>query len=168
MAATVDIIYSLKEDEIYRSLKKSGFYKTSGMKMIIENILLAGFGVYFLFAFIQDTSSILNLVLAIVCIVFMGVIIVVPTMDMKRQAKKQADGKEIKMRISPQKITIGDGEKQWSIPLDGTSKSKIVDNELIAIITPKKQLVVLPVRAIPRDRTYELQSRIFDGTSEAK
>lgn len=164
MAAAIDLVYTLEEKEVFRALKKSGIYKTSGKRAIIEDIILFVFGLYFIFSFALDTSNYFYLVMGIICFVFMLLIYLVPTLDMKRQSKKQSGDRPIKMRLMTSKIILSDGEKEWTIPLDGTSKCRIIDENLILIITPDKQLVVLPVRVIPREKTYEIQSRIFDGT----
>lgn len=163
MAAAIDFSYSLEEEEIYKSLKYSGLYKTTGKRAIIENAVLFAMGAMFVASYFQSRSN-FNLIIGIICFIFIGVIAIVPTADMKSQAKKQA-GKEIKMHLTMNKMIMKDDEDQWTIPLDGTSKCRIVDNEkLILIITPDKQLISVPVRALPADRSYEIQSRIYEGS----
>ena len=84
---------------------------------------------------------------------------------MKKQSKNSS--KELKMHLTVSKITMSDGKNTWGIPLDGTSRYKLVDNDkLILIKTPDRQLVVLPPRAIPREMTVEIQSRSFSGMVE--
>lgn len=168
MASSIDLIYTLEEKEAYTALKKSGLYKTSGKRAVIENIILALFAVFFFYGHFSNPGGWFNLVMGIVCVAFIIFINVVPAFDMKKQAKLSSQGKKLKMHLTPNKLTMSDGENSWSIPLDGSSKYKLVDDDrLILIITPERQMAVLPTRAIPRELTVEIQSRIFGGMRES-
>lgn len=160
---TVEIDYKLQKEDVLKAMKVSGYYKTVGKRRIIENILLGIFAVVFGYSYFTS-GDIFNLVLAITCVVFIVVIIVVPNTDMAYKSAKLAENKSFKMRVTPQKITVNDGEEQWAIPLDGTSRCKVVENKFIAVMTPQKQLVVLPVDAIPSDVSEQVQTMIFEGT----
>lgn len=164
MASTIEMAYTLKEEEIYRSLKKSGIYKTTGSRMVIENCLLLACGGFFVYSCIKE-FSVLSLVLAFISFAFMAVVTLVPAHEMKKQARAQA-GKEIRLRISPQKLSMEDQEKKWEIKLDGTARYRILD-DLILLITPDRSLVVLPTGAFPKEDKSEIQRRIFEGTTEA-
>lgn len=167
MASSIDLFYTLEEQEAYIGLKKSGLYKNTGKRALIENIVLAVFALFFFYGQFTNGDGWFNLVMGIVCVVFIIILNVVPVIDMKKQAKISSSGKELKMHLTLNKITMSDGKNTWSIPLDGTSKYKLVDNDkLILIKTPDRQLVVLPTRAIPREMTVEIQSRIFGGMRE--
>ena len=165
MAAAIDLFYTLTEDELYTALKKSGLYKGTGKKMIIEDVLLVIFAVYFVFSFVTD-HNVFMLIMAIISVIFMEILTLAPYLSMKKQAKLLANGKPIKMHLLPQKMVMDDGEKKWDIKLNESSSCRIIDDKLITVITPDKQLVIIPVRAIPREISYEVQSRIFDGTVE--
>ena len=166
MAKTIDLIYTLDEKEAYTAIKKSGIYKNTGKRAIIENIVLAVFSFFFFYGqFSGSNEGWFNLIMGILCIVFIVVLNVIPAAAMKKQAKNSS--RELKMHLTVSKITMSDGKNTWGIPLDGTSRYKLVDNDkLILIKTPDRQLVVLPTRAIPREMTVEIQSRIFEGMVE--
>ena len=46
------------------------------------------------------------------------IMIFLPDIRIKQDAKRNANGKEICMEIYPHKIEMGRGENQWEIPLD--------------------------------------------------
>ncbi len=168
MASSIDLIYTLEEQEALTAMKKSGLYKGTGKKALIENIILAVFAVIFFYSHFTQKNGWFNLIMAILCVVFLVVLNLIPYLSMKKMARESSKGTELKMHLTVAKITMSDGKNSWSIPLDGTSKYKLVDNDkLILIITPSRQLVVLPVRAIPRELTVEIQSRIFGGMTQA-
>ena len=168
MAKIIDLIYTLDEKEAYTAIKKSGMYKNTGKRAIIENIILAVFAFFFFYAYFANHTNgegFFNLVMGILCLVFIVVLNVIPITAMKKQSKNSS--KELKMHLTVSKITMSDGKNTWGIPLDGTSRYKLVDDDkLILIKTPDRQLVVLPTRAIPREMTVEIQSRIFGGMVE--
>lgn len=165
MASSIEFTYSLREDDIYKALKKSGIYKTSGSRMVIENILLLVCGGFFIYSCVKE-FSVLSLVLAAVSFGFMAVVTFVPAHEMKKQAKAQAN-KEIRLRVTPQRLCLEDEEKKWEIRLDGTANYKILD-DLILLITADKGLAVLPTKAFPGEYASEIQAKIFAGTKESR
>lgn len=166
MASAIDLYYNLELDEIYKAYLASGLYKQTGKKAIIEDIILAVFGVYFTFSYINNTKQYFNLIMAVICFVVAIVLVILPRIVLKKQCREFADGRTIKMHILPHKLAMDDGAQHWDIKLDKTSQSKTVNNELILIITPEKQLVILPVRAIPKNMLEGIQDIIFDGTKD--
>lgn len=161
------IIFTPTEDEIYRALNKSGIYKTSGKRMIIENIILLAFCVYFIVSFCINMTDFFALVMAVICAVLTFVIWFVPHNDMKKQAKSGSK-EEIRLSISEQMIKVGSGEKEWTLPLDGSCTEKTIDEDILALRTPKNDLLIIPKRAIPGDKTEEITGYIKKGCSPAK
>lgn len=161
MSSTLYAEYRLTEEQIYTALKKSGMYKTSGKRVIVENLLLLACAGYFIYECIVSFSA-FSLIMALVSLIFMAVITFVPAISMKRLARQQA-GKNVKMWISPKKILMEDDEKKWEIQLDGTIEYKIVE-DIIVLVTENKGFVIIPTKSLPKDTMTEIQTMIFNGT----
>lgn len=163
MAKEIELSYQLCKQDIYKAMKISGYYKTVGIRRVVENALLGVFAAIFGYSYFAK-GDLFNLLMAIICLIFIVVIIVVPNSDMAHKSARMAETKEFKMSVGERKLKIEDGEQSWSLPLDGSCRCKLIENRIIAIMTPEKQLVVLPIAAIPQEQSEEVQARIYGGT----
>lgn len=164
MAAPItELKYKLNKKDIYRAMKQSGYYKTVGVRRVVENVLLGVFTVIFGYSFFEK-GDVFNLVMAIICLVMMALIIFVPNSDMAHKSARLAEQKEFSVQIFPHSLMVSDGEQRWELPLDGSCRCKVVDKRLLAIMTPEKQLIVLPLEAIPQEHTAAVQTAIYEGT----
>lgn len=164
MAASIEFKYTLQKEDILKAMTKSGYYKHLGVRRIIEICILIVFFFIFGISYFTMGYDIFNLFMAIVCLVFLMVVLVVPRANMVAKTARMAEGKNFSMRVSPSKITVENGEEEWAIPLDNSARCKLIENRIIAIMTAEKQLVVLPVAAIPKDQSTQVQTMIYEGT----
>lgn len=143
--------YTLTEQEIFDGLRLSGIYKTSGKRALIESILLAVFAAIFLATYIWK-QDVFSLVMAIVSLVLLALLFLVPTVDMKRQAKNCQ--RDVKLKLYAKSVFIETAEGSQTIALDSTSKRKAVGKKGAQLITVRPDtggLLVIPLRAIPMD-----------------
>lgn len=158
----IKVRYVLEKDEILTCLKHSGFYKTTGLRAIIETIVLAiAFLIFFASFCVYATAN--NLVMSIVSLLLIAAIWLVPNIGMKKRSEELADGREIAMQIYPDEIQIGEGTHAWSIELDGTSRLAEFDG-VIAIFTPEERIAALPVRVIDPADLPDIQAMLVAGT----
>ena len=165
MAASIAFRYTLRREEIYQALKKSGIYHGSGFRVAAENILLFACGAFFVYACVKE-FSLFNLAMALISFGFMALVTLVPVFAMNRQAKEQAE-KEITALVSPQKVVLEREGEKWEIPLDGSAQY-LAEDGYILLITPRRELAVLPVRAFPEGSGQEAKERIFAGARRKK
>ena len=158
----IKLKYSLKSKEIFYALMKTQYTSTRIALSIIAVALSAVVVVGFLIR-INTTGETGMAWLVLLCGILMIVISVVPTAEMKHHSKKMADGNEIKMKIYPDHIQMGHEDKQWEIPLDGTSERTIFQNLMILYIGGKN-MVILPIRCVEPNVLPEVQAMIFAGT----
>jgi hypothetical protein len=158
----IKVRYVLEKDEILTCLKHSGFYKTTGLRAIIETIVLAiAFLIFFASFCVYTTVN--NLVMSIVSLLLIAAIWLVPNIGMKKRSEELADGREIAMQIYPDEIQIGEGTRAWSIELDGTSRLAEFDG-VIAIFTPEGRIAALPMRVIDPADLPDIQAMLVAGT----
>lgn len=158
----IKVRYTLGKEEILTCLKHSGFYKTTGLRAIVETIVLAlAFLIFFASFCVYTTAN--NLVMSIVSLLLIGAIWLVPHIGMKKRAEELADGTEIAMQIFPDEIQIGEGKRAWSIELDGTSRLAEFDG-MLAVFTPEERVAALPVRAIDPADLPDIQAMLAAGT----
>lgn len=148
--ASLNFSYTLTEQEVYDGLRLSGLYKSAGKRGVVETVLLAVFLVFFVgtYAIQRDTFS---LVMAIVSAAVLSALILVPRLDMKRQARKgQLD---IKLRVYPDKLYVETEKGSQRVLLDGSSKVKAVGKkqQMVLVNIAEGGLLVIPVRAVPKD-----------------
>ena len=112
----------------------------------------------------QNRSSNQNFTfLAVVCAAVVVLIGALPTCTMWVHSKKYADGHEVRMKIYPDHIEMGQVEKKWEIPLDGTTERAVFKNLMILYIG-SKNMVILPLRCVEPTVLPEVQAMIFAGT----
>lgn len=101
--------------------------------------------------------------LFVTCIVLILLIPGLPLLRILFQSRQLADGKESRMKIYPDHISMGSEETQWEIPLDGTCERTVFHN-LVILYIGDKNMVVLPVRCVEPSVLPEVQGMIFAGT----
>ena len=158
----IKVSYILNKEEILTCLKHSGFYKTTGLRAVVETVVLGlAFLIFFASFCVYTTAN--NLVMSILSLLLIGAIWLVPHIGMKRRAEELADGREIAMQIFPDEIQIGEGSRAWSIELDGTSRLAEMDG-ILAVFTPEERIAALPVRAIDPADLPDIQAMLVAGT----
>ena len=142
----VKLSYVLTEEEIRTCMRGTQFGKRRKRRMRIELVvfsaLLLGFLVFF---FLKRNPD--NLFFATVCAAMIFIMIFLPDIRIKQDAKRNANGKEICMEIYPHKIEMGRGENQWEIPLDGSCKSAIYQKNIV-VYFKGDDMVILPMRCV--------------------
>ena len=163
MAATVELLYTLTEKEIYDGLNASGVFQLSKKKLFIECAIIIFCTVFFGYMTITDFQWYYPCLMA-AAVLFMLFLIYAPKLNIKKQAKAM-DGKNVRLRVMMEKLTVIDGDKSWEIKLDNKSYHKIHKNNIV-IITKNNSVLIIPAKAFPPERSSELQARILGGTKE--
>ena len=152
----------LTEEEIRTCMRGTQFGKRRKRRMRIELVvfsaLLLGFLVFF---FLKRNPD--NLFFATVCAAMIFIMIFLPDIRIKQDAKRNANGKEICMEIYPHKIEMGRGENQWEIPLDGSCKSAIYQKNIV-VYFKGDDMVILPMRCVEPSVLPEVRAMIQAGT----
>ena len=104
-----------------------------------------------------------NLFFATVCAAFIFIMIFLPDIRIKQDARRNTDGKEICMEVYPHKIEMGRGENQWEIPLDGSCQSAIYQQNIV-VYFKGDDMVILPMRCVEPSVLPEVQAAILAGT----
>jgi len=159
----IKLKYSLSSKEIFYALIKTQYTPTRIALSVTAAILCVVTAVVFLVRmslFGDPTGGLL----AVVCAILFLIIIGMPAARIQLRSKKLADGNEIKMKIYPDHIQMGLAERQWEIPLDGTSERTIFRNLMILYIVGGKDMVILPLRCVEPTVLPEVQAMIFSGT----
>lgn len=163
----IKIKYTLSQDDFYQCFKSMKIFKTSGIRAVIETIILIVCAIPSLMAWFSgnaiQTQNVSVLLLPIICALLIVAIWLVPYFTLKRRAKNLADGKIITAEIFPDVIHIGEGEGSWEIPLDGTSYYEEFEN-LMVITTPQSRVTAFPIREIEPSALPEIQAIIVAGT----
>ena len=158
----VKLSYVLTEEEIRTCMRGTQFGKRRKRRMRIELVvfsaLLLGFLVFF---FLKRNPD--NLFFATVCAAMIFIMIFLPDIRIKQDAKRNANGKEICMEIYPHKIEMGRGENQWEIPLDGSCKSAIYQKNIV-VYFKGDDMVILPMRCVEPSVLPEVRAMIQAGT----
>ena len=158
----VKLSYVLTEEEIRTCMRGPQFGKRRKRRMRIELVvfsaLLLGFLVFF---FLKRNPD--NLFFATVCAAMIFIMIFLPDIRIKQDAKRNANGKEICMEIYPHKIEMGRGENQWEIPLDGSCKSAIYQKNIV-VYFKGDDMVILPMRCVEPSVLPEVRAMIQAGT----
>ncbi len=156
--------YTLRQDEIYECLRKSGFIKTTGKRAAIETVILGVLAVVFFAAYVVQKATD-PLIFSIICLLLIAIIWIVPYQGIKNKARRTADGKEIKLSIYPDVIEIGEGEGYWEIPLDGTCEWTRQSN-MIFLYASKGRILILPLRSVEPAVLPEVEAMIMAGAQK--
>lgn len=162
MASHFEFSYTLSEQEVFDGLQKSGVYKSSGTKALIETIVLAVLCVFFFFSYFSR-GDIFSLVMGILSLVVILALNLIPRLDMKKQAEKGQ--KQVKIRLYQDKFYADTEVGSQPILLDGTSTIKTVgkENPLVTVQIAGGGLLVIPVRSIPQEIRGEVMSLLLQN-----
>lgn len=159
----IKLSYSLKREEIASCLKHVGFYKSSGIRQIVELCLLTVLAVMF-FVMYSVTAAKVNLVLSVVSVVLMVVIWLIPVFSLSMNAEKMTTGKQLEVAIYPDNIEVQSGQSKWEIPMDGSSMFEEY-NKMLLIYMPQEKIFIIPLRAVEPDFLADVQAMIVAGTT---
>lgn len=158
----VKVSYVLKEEEIRACLRGTQFSskrrKRMTVQMIIFSLLLVAFLALFFWKHAPD-----NLLFATICAALLFIMIFLPDIRIKQEARRAADGKEICMEIYPHKIEMGRGDRKWEIPLDGSCESAVYHQNIV-VYFHGEDMVILPMRCVEPSVLPEVQAAIVAGT----
>ena len=158
----IQLKYSLRSKEIFSTLMKTQYTQIrialSAAAVLLSAVLAAVFLVQ-----LSTTGNSSFASLASVCILLIFVIVLIPIAKIRQTAQRAADGHEIKMKIYPDHIEMGQEKSSWEIPLDGTKERTVLPN-LIILYIDEKNLVILPLRCVEPAVLPEVQAMIFAGT----
>lgn len=112
--------------------------------------MLGVFCVFFAGSFVIKRDM-FSLCMALVSAVVLLALNLVPRIDMKRQAKKGK--RDVKLRVYPDALYVETESGVQRVMLDGSSQVKNVgkDHSLIVIKIAEGGLLIIPVRAIPKE-----------------
>lgn len=158
----VKLSYVLTEQEIYTCMKGTQFgpkrKKRTRVQLAIFSVLFLLFLVFFFWR--HDPN---NLFFATVCAAFIFIMIFLPDIRIKQEAKRHADGKEICMEVYPHKIEMGRDGSRWEIPLDGSCQSAVYQQNIV-VYFQRDDMVILPMRCVEPSVLPEVQATIQAGT----
>ena len=163
MPSHYEFSYTLTEQEIYDGLKKSGIYKTSGKRAVIESVILGVFFLFFVWAFLYKRKFFEG-VMAVVTLGVLLAVTFVPRHDMKKQAK--TGRKDIKLRLYHDQLYIDAGETSNAVALDGTTEIKLLEKEkLLVLLLQGGGLLIIPLRGIPKEYRGQVTSQLLQTTA---
>lgn len=158
----VKLSYILTEEEIRACMRATQFDKRRRKRMRVQLVIFSALLLAFLALFFVNHHAD-NLFFATVCAAFIFIMIFLPDIRIKQDARRNADGKEICMEVYPHKIEIGCGENQWEIPLDGSCQSAIYQQNIVVYFRGD-DMVILPMRCVEPSVLPEVQAAILAGT----
>lgn len=149
------ICFRLTEEQLYRALRSRGIFRTQGVRAVVQTVLLAVLGAGFLISYFcyQDGSG---LFLGIVSFAVIAMIWLVPWLGLRSRARSAVPGKEVRVALAPENLTIGEGGGQWEFPLDGSGFCWQTE-ELLLLETSFGRMTVIPKSAF----SPEQQERWF-------
>lgn len=154
--------YTLRRREIYHCLKNTGYIKTTGMRAVVETVLLALAACVFLWTwFAQHTAD--SLAFAVICLLLIAVVWIVPEWGLRRQSRRLASGEEMVMEIYPDSVVVTRGQEEMEFPLDGES-TFCAQYETIIVLFYQGKMAILPLRSIEPAVLPEIQAMLLAGT----
>lgn len=161
----IKLSYVLTEEELYNCLQNSSFYKTRGSRAIGTAVLFVLAGIAFLVSFFIGNTSMrrADMFFGIFCFLMAALVMIVPNIHMKSEAKRAANGKKINAEVYPDHIDIGEGEGAWSIDLDGNCVLKEFDNIFMICLRDGRNFAI-PERVIEPEVYNEVKAIIVSGT----
>ena len=160
--AGIRLEYQLKADEIHCVLKRAKFYRKAMMKAKIETAVLGAMLLLFGLTWIlkNDPNA---MIFTIASAILIGLVWATPYFSLRSYAVKWAGKQEIEMEVYPDRIRMGEGEKSWKIPLDGSVICEEYNN-LMVLHTGDEELTVLPLRCVEPQILPDIQAMIIAGT----
>ena len=161
----IKISYVMTQDELYKCLYYSSFYKTKGSRATATAVLFALAGIAFFVAFFlgNPVYKSHDLFFGIFCFIMTAIVLIIPGIHMKSEAKKAANGKKINAEIYPDHIDIGEGEGAWSIDLDGNCILREFDNIFMISLNDGRNFAI-PERVIEPEVYNEVKAILISGT----
>lgn len=161
----IKLSYVLTEEEMYNCLYNSSFYKTKGSRAFGAALLFVLAGIAFFVSYFVGNSNFRrpDLFFGIFCFLMTALVLIVPNIHMKNEAKRAANGKKINAEIYPDHIDIGEGEGAWSIELDGNCILKEFDNIFMICLADGRNFAI-PERVIEPEVYNEVKAIIVSGT----
>lgn len=158
--------YILREEEIYACMKETQYDQKRKRRTAVELCIFSALLLFFLVSFFLYRQPD-NLFFATVCAAFIFIMIFLPGIRIKQDAKRNADDKEVCMEVYPDEIVMGQGERKWKIPLDGSCRSAVIQQNLV-VYFKGDDMVILPMRCVEPDILPEIEAIIQAGTSRSK
>lgn len=156
----------LKLEEAEEALKRSGFTKTMGRRAVVDLVILGVLAVLFLgqYFWMQVAQALFFAVVAVLC---MGLVAFVPWIGRRRLARRicedPASG-HVCCVVYPDALVLGEGERQWEIPLDGSCRMEEYKQMLLLFPAGRENLVILPLRCVEPSVLPEVQAILEAGT----
>ncbi len=158
----IKLKYALKSKEIFYVLLKTQYTSARMISSALAVVLCAAMAAVFYSQMLTTRNDSLGM-LSGVCVVLIILIAALPSVNIKLQANRLANGKQIRMKIYPDHIQMGKDDDQWEIPLDGTGERMVFRN-LIILYIGEKNMVILPMRCVDPNLLPEVEAMIFAGT----
>lgn len=161
----IQIRYTLKQREIFPVLLKAQYTQRRLASSLAAGLLALVLAVV---SFVQSASGRGEFaLLGVVCLVVLLLVLPMPVLKIRREARAAADGREIRMAVYPDHIEMGEGDSGWEIPLDGTVERRVM-RELMVLYIDGGNLVILPLRCVEPAVLPEVQAMLFAGTRPEK
>ncbi|HIU31341.1 MAG TPA: hypothetical protein IAB66_04175 [Candidatus Caccousia avistercoris] len=162
----IKLSYTLRKEEVFAALEKSGFSKTMGRRALVQCIVLALLAVWFFFYYSQAGGT-LNLFFGVVALAALAAAALVPYFGRKHRARQICENPRlanIDMEIYADAVQIGSGDGEWEIPLDGSCLRVEYKNMILLFPAKKKHMVILPLRCVEPGVLPEVQAMLVSGT----
>ena len=163
----VKLSYTLREEEVFHALGRSGFSKTLGRRAVIEGAVLALLAVWFFVQYALAREG-AYLFFGAVALLALAAVALVPFLGRKKRAREICKNERIahvEMEIYPDGIQIGQGEGEWEIPFDGSCRRLKHRGLLLFFPAGVRHMVILPLRCIEPGVLPEIQAMILAGTT---
>lgn len=148
------IRYTPSFQEELTGVRLMGMIRTTGLRAILETVLLLAASGLFLSSYIREKDQ-NALFFALVCLVLIGVIWLVPELAMRRMAREKME-RTIQIRLTAEGIfrVFSDGEER-SFPFSDMIAEQ---NKGVWLLQDgKRHHLLLPLRAIPLEQQKELE-----------
>ena len=152
------IRYTPSFQEELTGVRLIGMIHTTGLRAIIETVILLVAAGLFLSSYIREQDG-NALFFALVCLVLIVVVWLVPDLAMRRMAREK-QGRTICIRLAPEGIfrILSDGESRAFL-YDGLVAEQ--KNGVWLLQDGKNHRLVLPLRAIPEEKRKEVEDRLL-------
>ncbi|HIW13848.1 MAG: hypothetical protein ACLUUJ_04220 [Acutalibacteraceae bacterium] len=152
------IRYTPSFQEELTGVRLIGMIHTTGLRAIIETVILLVAAGLFLSSYIREQDG-NALFFALVCLVLIVVVWLVPELAMRRMAREK-QGRTICIRLAPEGIfrILSDGESRAFL-YDGLVAEQ--KNGVWLLQDGKNHRLVLPLRAIPEEKRKEVEDRLL-------
>lgn len=166
----IEASFTLKEDEIYRCLKRVEFTGTRRLLSFTGALLLL-FPVTLFLAEGVQTGKLTAYAQAVSWAFLSLLFLLGPRATIHSRAKSCADGSGVRVAVYPDRVVTEQGTVRWEIPLDGTCEYVQTEN-ILALVAANPycpgsgglpRITILPLRCFGPDELPEVQAMIFAG-----